>query len=127
YRTDDAGRARLVAATGLPAGHPAAPEVLGLGPDVAWPLGTASTGPQLVHDLRSRFDHLPTSVWDDPPRTAAVVPLVQQGQAAPTGYLIAGLNPYRPIDEGYLGFLQLFAGLVDAATTNVRALAAERE
>ena len=52
--------------------------------------------------------------WDEPPVAALLLPLPQQGQGPPTGFLVAGLNRYRPLDDDYRGFLELVAGQIAA-------------
>jgi hypothetical protein len=52
------------------------------------------------------------SATDRPPREAVIVPIAQQGQEQPAGLFIAGLNPYRPFDEAYSGFIDLVAAQI---------------
>ena len=42
------------------------------------------------------------------------------------GFLVAGLNRYRALDEGYRGFIELVAGQITAGLTNARAYEEER-
>jgi PAS domain S-box-containing protein len=113
--------ARLVARTGIPLGHPAAPRLINIGTkDPVWP-GEAllqENAPILVNNLAARFDDLPTGVWEKPARQALLVPIAQQGQTQPAGFLVAGLNPFRRLDESYSGFIQLIAAQV-AAIQNI--------
>jgi signal transduction histidine kinase/DNA-binding response OmpR family regulator len=109
--------ARLAFATGFPAGHPAAPPVLSLD-DPLWPLADAAADGELVVDL-SGHQGLPTGAWDEPPIQALLVP-------TPYGAVIVGLNRYRPLDEGYRGFVELIAGQVAAGVGSARAYEAER-
>jgi signal transduction histidine kinase len=55
-----------------------------------------------------------------------LVPIAQQGQTHPAGFFIAAVNPYRPLDESYRGFISLFVGQISSALVNVRAYEAER-
>ncbi|WP_426502190.1 SpoIIE family protein phosphatase [Dactylosporangium sp. McL0621] len=120
YLFDDAG-ARLAAATGFPAGHPAAPERIGAdGVAAPWPL--AGTPTQV--DLRD-LDGLPTGAWTEPPAEALLMPLLRQG-AAPYGFLVAGLNRYRLLDQGYRGFLELAAGHVATGIASARSYQAQQ-
>ena len=66
-------------------------------PEVEWPLDPGES--VLVEDA----SRLPPG--DRPPRQALVLPLGQQ-----LGFLVAGLKPLRPLDEGYRDFLSLVAG-----------------
>src|SRR5664280_377291 len=47
--------------------------------------------------------------------------------APPVGVLVAGLNRYRPLDEDYLGFLDLVASQLSAAMSTARSYEAERQ
>ena len=55
------------------------------------------------------------------------MPFRQQGQARPYGFLVAALNPYRPLDDGTAGFVELVAGQIGAALASARAYEDERE
>ncbi|HEX7240147.1 MAG TPA: ATP-binding protein [Longimicrobiaceae bacterium] len=123
------GRARLACCTGIEAGHPAAPATLDAAvPDAVWPAAEllGRGGPVAVGGLGERFGALPAGAWDRPPSQAVVVPVAQRGQEAPTGFLVAGLNPYRPFDAAYAGFVDLVAGQIAASLANARAYEEER-
>ena len=53
------------------------------------------------------------------------MPLLQQGES-PMGFLVAGLNRYRPVDEGYRGFLSLVAARIAADIGLARSYRAEQ-
>jgi PAS domain S-box-containing protein len=55
-----------------------------------------------------------------------VLPIAQQGQSRPAGVFVAGLNPYRPLDEEYRGFVELFVGQIATGLANANAYEAER-
>jgi PAS domain S-box-containing protein len=125
----DAGAARLACATGLPPGHPAAPKVLDpADPDAAWPSRRllACGVPLMVTDLPARFGALPLGGWDKPPQEALLVPIARQGQERPAGFLVAGINPYRPMDAAHEGFIGLVVGQIAAAVAGARAYEEER-
>lgn len=110
YLFDGDNRARLVARTGLPAEHPAAPDVLDVADDAVWPCAHAIDGLSTVVDLDGApFADLPATPWPQPPAQALLAPLTQPG-VAPYGVLVAGLNRYRPLDDAYRGFIDLVAG-----------------
>jgi signal transduction histidine kinase/DNA-binding response OmpR family regulator len=119
----------LQGTSGIETGHAAAPEVIDLASsDVPWPFAQAMAGESVVvDDLSGRFGSVPSGGWDDAPSQAVVVPLAQPGRADPAGFLVAGLNPYRMVDDGYRSFLDLVAGQVAARLTTARAYSAERE
>jgi len=126
---EDGKQARLVCQTGIAAGHPAAPELIELAEYQSWPVGELLAGKDsvMLEDLQARFKSLPCGFWDKSPWRALLLPITSQAQGAPTGVLIAGLNPYRPLDVSYAGFLNLVAGQISASMANARAYDAERK
>ena len=48
------------------------------------------------------------------------------GATRPAGFLVAGINPYRRLDEAYLGFINLVAGQIAAGLANAQAYEEER-
>jgi PAS domain S-box-containing protein len=93
-----------------------------------WPAADVQRGATriVIDALPAEGDDLPETVWGKPPQKAVVVPIAEQGRDAPAGFLVAGLNPFRPFDAAYSGFVDLVAGQVAAGLANVRAHAAER-
>ena len=67
-------------------------------PTTAWPRGRARDPRR--RDRRARAP--PTGAWDGRRRRRSSLPL----GAASSGFLVAGLNRYRPLDEGYRGFVE---------------------
>jgi signal transduction histidine kinase len=126
---EDGRQARLVCQTGIPAGHPAAPESIALQEHQSWPVGELLGGKDsvIVEDLHTRFASLPSGFWDKSPWRALLLPLTSQAQGAPTGVLVTALNPYRPLDVSYGGFVNLIAGQISAAMANAHAYEAERK
>ena len=118
---DDAN-ARLAAATGLPAGDPLRQPVIQLTGDGPWPLAKAT-----VHmvDVKREVPYLAREGFD-PPSRAVVMPFRQSAGARPGGFLVAGLNSGRPLDEDYRAFASLAAGHIAAAIADATAFAAER-
>ncbi len=126
---EDGARARLACSTGIKPGTSASPEVIEVGSVVApWPAARIleQAEPVRIEDLASRFEALPTGVWDRPPRRAVAVPIVGQGASRPAGFLVAGINPYRPFDPAYAGFVDLLAGQIASGLANARAYEQER-
>lgn len=121
---------RLACATGITAGHPAAPEQIDLeSPNLPWPIPDllGRKAPVVVEDLDLRFGVMPTGAWDKPPKRALLVPITRQGQESPAGVLVAALNPFRPLDADYTAFLGLLAGQIAAGIANAGAYQEERE
>jgi PAS domain S-box-containing protein len=126
YLFDDDGSARLAAASGITAGHRVAPHVLAGDGSSVWPVEEAARGESVIVDLDGeQFGGLPTGSWPDPPTRALVVPLIQQG-AAPYGFLVAGLNRYRPLNVKHRGFIELVAAHLAAEIGSARSYRAEQ-
>jgi PAS domain S-box-containing protein len=111
------GAARLAASTGIDIRHPAAAPG-------AWPTDRLTDGEPVLTDLSS-WDGLPGGDWPDPPAQALAVPLVRQG-GTPYGFFVAGLNRYRPLDDGYRGFVELTAGHITAGVAGARSYEAQQ-
>ncbi len=123
------GRARLACRTGMAADHPAAPASLHGGDAPAvWSLDGAAMEPDgvLVEHLDATFGDLPTGPWATAPTTALVLPIAQQGQQRAAGVFVAGLNPFRPVDDAYRSFLRLLVGQIGAGVANTQAYDAAR-
>ena len=121
--------ARLACKTGIPDGHPAAPELINLAADDApWPFAEILNSKDffLVEDLKL-FSSVPSGVWEDPPTRAILLPVTSQTQESPAGVMVVALNPYRPLDVSYVGFLNLVAGQIAASISNARAYQEERK
>ena len=121
----DAGRLRRATGSGG-IGDALAPEAVE--PDsLPWPAGGILAGDdkRLLHTI-SGVPNLPMGAWDTPPRQVVVVPIVQQGERQQAGLFIAGLNPYRPFDEAYAGFIDLVAAQIASGLASARAYEAER-
>ncbi|MGW0287794.1 SpoIIE family protein phosphatase [Streptomyces sp. NPDC003236] len=123
----DGDNARLAGASGVPAGHPAAPGVLAVDePGGVWPAAAPAAGEAALVPLTGdAFDGLPTGDWPEPPVRALVVPLLRQGEA-PYGFFVAGLNRYRLLDEGYRGFVELAAGHIASGIGSARSYQAQQ-
>jgi signal transduction histidine kinase len=130
YLVDDSGAAvRLASRTGIAAGHPAAPEQIALGdPDGLWlePAILSRNAPISFYGMEQRVGALPTGAWDRPPGQAVVLPITRPGQERAAGFLVVGVNPYRPLDQAYVGFLSLIAGQISSSLANARAHDEER-
>ena len=130
YLISDCRQARLVCRSGIPAEHPAAPEAIDLDAiNPAWPLQEILDKKDfyLVEDLAQRFESVPCGVWNESPARAILLPISSQTQDAPAGVIVAALNPYRPLDVSYAGFLNLVAGQIAASIANARAYQEERK
>jgi signal transduction histidine kinase len=133
--TEDGNEARLACQTGIADHHPAAPESIPLSEknlsekNQPWPLNELLTGKDsiIVEDLTERFESVPSGSWDKAPWRALLLPITSQGQDQPAGVIVAALNPYRPLDVSYAGFINLVAGQIAASIANARAYSAEKK
>ncbi|MFC9795524.1 SpoIIE family protein phosphatase [Streptomyces sp. NPDC127584] len=128
YLFEDDGSARLAAASGIAPGHPAAPPLLDAGDASApWPpQGPGQQTPALVELDGPAHTDLPAGAWPAPATHALLLPLLGQG-TAPYGFLVVGLNRYRPLDDTYRAFLELVAGYLAAGISHARSYRAERQ
>ena len=119
--------ASLAGVTGLQTGAPASAETVPLespegDPRLGWPIAEAiQNGPVVVGDLTARFGEL--ALLDDAPvpSQALLVPVVVPGEARACGVLVAALDPEKPLDEAYRGYLELIALQVGAGIAGARA------
>jgi len=129
YVFDEAGQAKLAARAGIPSAHPAAAEVIDVtAPDAPWPFAEVLAGGRVITVERpADAVGFPSGPWPDPPTRALVVPIQPQGQPRPTAVFIAGLNPYRAVDDTYRSFIELFVGQIAAGLANARVYEEERQ
>jgi PAS domain S-box-containing protein len=124
YLFDQHGDARLACSSGVDSKHSiAAARIDPQDPNAAWPAEEilARRTALNLSDLKDRFAALPKGAWDKPPREAIIVPIAQQGRESPAGFLVAGINPYRRMDDAYLGFINLVAGQISSGLANAQA------
>jgi PAS domain S-box-containing protein len=122
YLVGDGTTAHRVARTGIDAAHPWAPEHVVLadgGP--SWPFREvlAARFPVVV-DLDPALAW-PGRPWGAPPTRALVVPIPEHGHDRAAGILVAGLSPFRPIDDAARSFVDLVVGQFAAGLGNARA------
>jgi K+-sensing histidine kinase KdpD len=129
YLFGEEGEARLAALSGISEGHPLAPGRIERGSDFPWPAHQSLLHPSTrLIDLaeQRKMACLPQGDWNKPPEQAAIVPIRQQGQERPAGFVVIGANPYRRYDTAYSGFIDLLTGQIAAGLGNARAYEAER-
>jgi signal transduction histidine kinase len=118
----------LAASSGIEPGHPAAPECTA--DDSVWPFEEALQKPDIhivSHLGRVAATGLPGGPWSKPPAQVAMIPILPTGEIGRSGVLVAGLNPFRKLDDRYRGFLGLVAGQIAAAIDNAQAYEDERK
>jgi PAS domain S-box-containing protein len=124
YLVNENGDARLAGSSGIDADHSAAPSLILTGETGLWPVDEPARGDTVSVQLGG-LSNLPTGDWREPPTEALVVPLLQQG-GTPTGFLVAALNRYRPLDDAYRGFVALVAGHIAAGIGSARSFRAQQ-
>jgi GAF domain-containing protein len=113
--------AHLAALSGISADHPAVRPTLSLDANGIWPVAEVLQQhvPRRVCKLSDVFGFdFPSGGWRQPPSQAIVLPILSSGEAGRSGFVVAGLNPFRLYDERYAGFLDLVAGQITAAVNN---------
>ena len=130
YLFDESGGARLASWSGIrpnpaSAGTHRRTRPISLGPPTRFRSHPAT---RVIEDLPQRRARPlgPRAVGINPPKRAVAVPIRQQGQEQPAGFISIGTNPYRRYDSAYSGFVDLLAGQIAAALGNARAYEAER-
>ena len=119
YLTDTNAEAPLLAASSPGAGALESLE--------SWPWARVLDSQQLaVVELEQRPEAIPLGAWPRPPSRAVVLPLAASGSTGRGGVLVAGLSPYRPLDDGYRGFLDLVARQVASNVANAESYEEER-
>ncbi|NMO18574.1 response regulator [Pyxidicoccus fallax] len=127
-RAPDGQRLVRVGALGLPEDDGVSPPSVDLASDgdAVWPVARALAGETVRVDDVERRVALTGGPWGDAVRTALVMPLASEGNAAPLGVLVLGVSPNRALDEGYHSFFELLGGQVSVALRNARAHEEER-
>jgi len=120
--------ARLAGAAGIDAGSAAAPDEITFEGDLSLVAKVASLGRTAeIPDLERELGPLPAGPWPIPARSGIVLPLMVPGQALPTGFLVAGINPRKRLDADYRTFFELVAGQIATAVAEARAYEEERK
>jgi signal transduction histidine kinase len=120
---------RLHGVVGLEADGPLSPHLVHLADDdgSVWPFSRAVAGETvLVEDVQCRVT-VPGGPWQEPVRSALVLPIAGSSQTGPRGVLIAGVSPNRALDATYRSFYELLAGQLSAAIRNGYAYEEERQ
>jgi signal transduction histidine kinase len=128
--TEDGNQARLACQTGVEEGHVTAPASIPLKEkNQVWPISALLNGKDsvVVEDLQEKFESVPPGSWDKSASRALLLPITSQGQDRPAGVIVAALNPFRPLDVSYAGFINLVAGQIAASIANARAYSAEKK
>ena len=120
---------KLAILSGVVAGSPAAQEDIDCtANDGNWPFEEVlqRNEPVVIDGLSDRLGELPAGPWPKAPQKALLVPISESGQTKPTGIFIAGINPFRPLDDTYRSFIGLFVGQLAAGISSAHAYQAEK-
>jgi PAS domain S-box-containing protein len=128
YLLDEDGGATLAGSAGIEPGHQAAPRRIPPGAlDAPWPLAEAAEGvTAIVEKIDEVFPELPSGAWALPPQTGLVAPIHAAAGSPPHGFLVIGLNRYRPLDVDTRVFAALIAQRLSAGLAAARSHVAER-
>jgi PAS domain S-box-containing protein len=127
----DSRRSRLdlVGRSGFTESHARPQETVFLDGDDPWSLAEVVrlNERRLIAPIPESLGPLPTGAWTCPPRAALALPIAGSGEAACSGALVVGLNPFRKLDDDYLGFLALATSQIAAAITTGRGFEEEKK
>lgn len=87
----------------------------------------SSGKPQVLKGLVPKIGKMPTGAWSIPPDQAIVLSIAQRGSSEAYGFLFVGANPFRLLDESYLGFFQLLADQIATSLANIHLIEEERK
>ena len=121
--------ARLAGAAGIEPGTANSPLEVPLASESGggvWPFHKVASSNQVALVDTTHFPNLPGGGWDEPPRSALVLPIVAPGQLRRAALLVAAVSPRRLLDEGYQNFYHTIAGHIATAIANARAYEEER-
>jgi hypothetical protein len=131
YLLDASDRqAHLAASAGIERETPASPSSVELGTaQDSWSFeGVRHTGTALERsDLPHTVESPSSGSMARADQAGRGVAGRQPGQVRPTGFLVVGVSPRLPFDEGYRGFLDMLAAQVASAIGNARAYEEERK
>ncbi|MGH2707517.1 MAG: GAF domain-containing sensor histidine kinase, partial [Actinomycetota bacterium] len=125
----DRKTARLAAAAGIEQGTVNSPLDVPLAQESGggvWPLHKVARLDQTELVDTTHFPNLPAGGWDEPPRSALVLPIIAPGQRRRAALLIAAVSPRGLLDEAYQNFYHTIAGHIATAIANARAYEEER-
>jgi signal transduction histidine kinase len=130
YLSDEDGRrAGLVGNTGLAPGHPLSPPEIDLtSADACAAVTCVLRDGRTAHvtDLAAWCGPVHAGPYPEPVAQALMLPIALPGDDRPAGVLVAGISTRLPLDETYLGFLDLVGAGVSSAVANATAYEQQR-
>jgi PAS domain S-box-containing protein len=117
----------LAETAGIAPGASAAQPVIRLS-ELPGPLAGAVISPKLtvIDGLARLLGPLPSGAWKTPAQTGVVLPIVMPGQTSPLGFVLAGANPHKRMDQAYRTFFELVGGHISGAIAAAREYEEER-
>ncbi len=130
FFTDDGSEARLACQTGMAAASPGGAGVDSIDRQEST-LATQRTARWERFHRRGESAGVvrvgPIRILGQGALASPPAPITSQGQDKPAGVIVAALNPFRPLDVSYAGFINLVAGQIAASIANARAYSAEKK
>ena len=132
--SQDGKQANLYSKVGLGSDQSFGPDHINLEePDATtkgWPIAPvlADCRSQLLTGFEGQLGEITISAIGQTfkPGPALIVPLLRPGEEHPTGFLVAGVSPFRALDDTYRNFLERVGESIATSIANVRAYEAER-
>ena len=81
---------------------------------------------QIVTGIRHLLGPMPAGAWEEPTDKAVVLPIYGTGAKEATGFLVAGINPYRLPNESFFSFCSLVADQLTTSFADIHVLELER-
>ncbi len=129
YLSDPEQQALILAGrAGLAVGLAAVPQTIALADPAAQPFREVLRSQQLapVPGWSKLLAATAGGVWNRPPHQVVAVPIAPSGQTGRVGILLAGLNPFRRLDDDYCRFLALVSSQISGSIANAQAYEQER-
>ncbi|GAB4019433.1 hypothetical protein GCM10028808_57180 [Spirosoma migulaei] len=82
---------------------------------------------QAIDQLNQRLGVIESGPYPEAPHTAVRIPILRTNNEQPIGFLLAGVSPYRELDQDYLNFYALLANSINTAFSNVYAYQQEQQ
>ena len=123
----DGETARLTARAGIDDPRLALPEINLSASEGPWPLASVAERREPVVTGVAAHAEVPAGPWPEPVQDAIVLPLTASSPGAPGGFMVAGLNPRRPLDGDYRDYLGLIAQRVTSAIADAHNFELEQQ
>lgn len=124
-------KAKLVGATDLDNVTKYVPQVVAL--DASGPIAASirlaieTRKQQIFENLRARVGNMPKGAWHVSPDKAIALPIAPPANTELYGIVILGVNPFRLLDEKYMGFISLIADQLQQSFAKVCIIEEERK